>query len=125
MLKRRNMSHIKYHLSVKLAPVLVNVIIQESFKVPPARFEELEDTLCELKLKKTMWQAVKDWRAYVIDWKSTPMANVNTETINAKVQYYSKLVYQLARGLPGNPVVAMLKASVSDFKVTNSLMLHT
>ena len=85
--------------------------------MPLSRFEELEDTLCELKLKRTMWQAVRDWRAYVIDWRSTSMATVNMEAISGKVQYYSKLVYQLARGLSGNPVVAMLKANISDFKV--------
>jgi hypothetical protein len=38
------------------------------------------------------------------------------ETISTKVQYFIKLVY-LTRGLPGNPIVAMLKVHVSEFEV--------
>jgi hypothetical protein len=44
------------------------------------------------------------------------------EAISTKVQYYSKLVYQLTRGLPGNPIVAMLKAHVSGFPIQNCVV---
>lgn len=64
-----------------------------------------------------MWQAVRDWRTHVTEWKATALSAVNTETIHAKVQYYNKLVYQLERGLQGNPVVSMLKSNVAEFKV--------
>lgn len=56
------------------------------------------------------------------DWRAAPMASVNVDIISTKVQYYSKLVFQLARGLAGNPVVALLKSNISEFKVINNTL---
>ncbi|XP_071942686.1 dynein axonemal heavy chain 6-like [Antedon mediterranea] len=89
---------------------------QKNFKVEVTKYEELEETHAELKLKQLLWNSLEKWDVISQDWTEEPFDDIDPETISGTVQKYSKSVYQLEKGLPPNQVVPKLKSKVEDMK---------
>ncbi|XP_033099985.1 dynein heavy chain 6, axonemal-like [Anneissia japonica] len=89
---------------------------QKNFKVEVTKYEELEETHAELKLKQLLWNSLEEWDVISQDWTEKPFDDIDPETISGTVQKYGKSVYQLEKGLPPNQVVPKLKAKVEDMR---------
>ncbi|KAI8619311.1 dynein heavy chain and region D6 of dynein motor-domain-containing protein [Chytriomyces sp. MP71] len=77
---------------------------------------ELDDTLTEVRLKKTLWTSLKEWSDLAECWKSQHFDSLNMEEVNVQIQSFLKTVYSLDKGLPPNDVVPKLKAQVDEFR---------
>ncbi|XP_041356323.1 dynein heavy chain 6, axonemal-like isoform X2 [Gigantopelta aegis] len=85
---------------------------QKNFKVEVAKFDELEETHAELKLKELLWNAIDEWDTHLQEWTSEPFDTLDPEQMNTITMKYSKNVMQLEKGLPPNAVVPKLKEKV-------------
>jgi hypothetical protein len=65
---------------------------QDMFKVELSRFDELEVTYYDINLKKTLWQSLNEWQTLREEWNNTPFESIDADSINSKVQYYTKIV---------------------------------
>ena len=68
-------------------------------------------------LKKLLWQSLSEWQVLREEWNHSAFEGIDADGINAKVQYYNKILFQLEKGLIGNVVVSKLKELVEEFKV--------
>ncbi|CAM9594527.1 unnamed protein product [Heterosigma akashiwo] len=78
-------------------------------------FETLDEVVADMNLKLRLWKGVQEWQVLTQAWVGTPFKDVNSDELEKKVQYFSKLCHQATKGLPGNPVVPRLKSTVDDF----------
>ncbi|XP_055873384.1 dynein axonemal heavy chain 6-like isoform X2 [Biomphalaria glabrata] len=85
---------------------------QKSFKVEVAKFDALEETHAELKLKDILWNAIDEWDALMNDWTTITFDKLEPEQMNNTTLTYAKTVMQLEKGLPPNGVVPLLKEKV-------------
>lgn len=68
------------------------------FKVDLARFDDLEATYKDLNLKKMLWQSLSEWHILREQWNNTSFDSIDADAINNKVQYYTKIIFQLEKG---------------------------
>ncbi|BFZ25685.1 hypothetical protein BsWGS_28724 [Bradybaena similaris] len=87
---------------------------QKNFKVEVAKFDALEETHAELKLKDMLWNAIEEWDTFMNEWMMVPFDKLDPEQMNNTTLKYAKNVLQLEKGLPPNGVVPILKEKV-DF----------
>jgi dynein heavy chain len=89
---------------------------QKAFKVEVSRFEDLEETHAEVKLKQTLWLTQKSWEIDYTKWMQENFDELQPDTVGSNVLKYNKTVYQLEKGLPPNGVVPTLKFKVEAMK---------
>ena len=89
---------------------------QKQFQMEMTRFDELEETHAELKLKHTLWNVQGEFEQLSEDWKDTKLCDINPDSMGGQVTRYSKTTFQLDKGLPPNQIVPQLKAKVSQMK---------
>lgn len=65
-----------------------------------------------------LWTGLRDWLLLTTAWNNTVFGSINPEEVTQEVNKYSKLVAQVSRSMPDNPVVLKLKAMVEEFKLT-------
>ncbi|XP_012945207.1 dynein heavy chain 6, axonemal, partial [Aplysia californica] len=85
---------------------------QKNFKVEVTKFDALEETHAELKLKDMLWNAIDEWDVLLGDWTTVPFDTLDPEQMNNTTLRYAKSVMQLEKGLPPNGVVPLLKEKV-------------
>lgn len=111
-------------------------------QVEVTRFEELDETFAEVKLKQLVWDSQQDWERYfnewmtvssaftfckgisvsltilllALPWSQIPFDEFQPDTVHAQVTKFVKTVYQLEKGLPPNNVVPKLKKKVEAMK---------
>ncbi|CAB4027440.1 dynein heavy chain 6, axonemal-like isoform X1, partial [Paramuricea clavata] len=89
---------------------------QKNFKVEVTKFEELEETHAELKLKQTLWDSSVEWEVNHEDWMNAIFENIDPESLTNQVMKYHKVVLQLEKGLPPNAVVPQLRGKVDKMR---------
>ncbi|XP_022090689.1 dynein heavy chain 6, axonemal-like isoform X2 [Acanthaster planci] len=89
---------------------------QKNFKVEVFKYEELEETHAELKLKQLLWQSLEEWDQIAAQWTECEFDSLDPEELSATVARYAKSVHQLEKGLPPNHVVPKLKERVEGMR---------
>jgi dynein heavy chain len=89
---------------------------QKTFKVEVTRFDALEETHAEVKMKQTLWQSLSEWDIANEQWHSVLFEELNADSLSNTVAKYVKTVYQMEKGLPPNGVVPILKAKVESMR---------
>lgn len=89
---------------------------QKNFKVEVTKFDELEETIAEIKLKELLWNSIDEWDIYFDDWKEKQFEKIEPETLTQIVNKYGKNVFQIEKGLPPNNLVPLLKQRVEDMR---------
>ncbi|XP_028414460.1 dynein heavy chain 6, axonemal-like [Dendronephthya gigantea] len=89
---------------------------QKNFKVEVTKFEELEETHAELKLKQTLWNSRIEWEVNHEEWMNAIFENIDPELLTNHVMKYHKVVLQLEKGLPPNAVVPQLRGKVDNMR---------
>ncbi|XP_054751474.2 dynein axonemal heavy chain 6-like isoform X1 [Lytechinus pictus] len=85
---------------------------QKNFKVEVTKYEELEETHAELKLKQLLWDSLDEWDVMTTQWTEAEFNELDPEDLSTNVAKYGKSVHQLEKGLPPNHVVPKLKEKV-------------
>ena len=80
------------------------------------RFDELEETHAELKLKHTLWNVQGEFDQISQEWAQTKLSEIQPDSMSAQVVRYVKTTFQLDKGLPPNLIVPQLKAKVGQMK---------
>ncbi len=89
---------------------------QKNFKVEVTKFDELEETIAEIKLKELLWNSIDEWDKYYEEWKAARFDKLEPENLNQTVNKYGKNVYQIEKGLPPNNLLPKLKQRVDDIR---------
>ena len=58
---------------------------QKNFKVEVTKFDELEETIAEIKLKELLWNSLEEWDKYFEEWKVAKFEKLEPEQLNATV----------------------------------------
>jgi hypothetical protein len=87
------------------------------------RFDELKKTVDDIKLKKNLWDSLREFGEQTELWAKTKFAELDAEEMAASVQRYNKVVMAAERTLPINNVVPELKRAVETYKGTFLLSL--
>ena len=82
------------------------------------RFDELKKTVDDIKLKKNLWDSLREFGEQTELWAKTKFAELDAEEMAASVQRYNKVVMAAERTLPINNVVPELKRAVETYKGT-------
>ncbi|KAH8045613.1 dynein light chain binding protein [Aureococcus anophagefferens] len=80
-----------------------------------SRSETLCDYQGELGQDIDEYDTLDEWSGLTAEWVVTPLSEIDAVELEKHVQAYNKTVFQASKGLPGNPVVPKLKASVETF----------
>ena len=89
---------------------------QKNFKVEVTKFDELEETIGEIKLKELLWNSIDEWDTFFDEWKVARFDKIEPEALNQTVNKYGKYVYQIEKGLPPNSLLPKLKQRVEDMR---------
>ncbi|XP_035826580.1 dynein heavy chain 6, axonemal [Aplysia californica] len=89
---------------------------QKELKVEVTKFEYLEDSYSELKLRDTLWSSIDEFDSIVHDWMEMPFENIDPEEVTMTTLKFLKTAMTLEKGLPPNAVVNMLKTKVDAMK---------
>ncbi|XP_071825285.1 dynein axonemal heavy chain 6-like isoform X2 [Apostichopus japonicus] len=89
---------------------------QKNFKVEVTKYEELEETHAELKLKQLLWDSLEEWDQMTEAWVQSEFEQLDPEELSSSVGKYAKSVHQLEKGLPPNHVVPILKGKVETMR---------
>ena len=85
-------------------------------KVEVTKFDELEETIGEIKLKELLWNSIDEWDTFFEEWKTSKFEKIEPETLNGIVNKYGKNVYQIEKGLPPNTLLPKLKERVEAMR---------
>ncbi|XP_071788570.1 dynein axonemal heavy chain 6-like isoform X3 [Asterias amurensis] len=89
---------------------------QKNFKVEVTKYEELEETHAELKLKQLLWESLDEWDTIAAQWTDCDFDSLDPEELSSTVARFGKSVHQLEKGLPPNHVVPKLKERVEGMR---------
>lgn len=81
-----------------------------------AKFEELEETIAEIKLKELLWTSLEEWDKLCEEWRDERLDRLEPDQLNQIVNKYGKYVYQIEKGLPPNNLLPKLKERVEDMR---------
>ena len=82
------------------------------------RFEEMKDVVDDIRLKKKMWDSLRDFKALTEQWTKTQFNSLDAEEMSNEITATNKIVMNAERTLPTNNVVPVLKEMVTTFKNT-------
>lgn len=80
------------------------------------KFDALEETAAEMKLKQLLWSSIDEWDAMVNEWTDAEFESLDVELLNTQTNKYAKSVNQLEKGLPPNGLVPQLKDRVEGLR---------
>lgn len=89
---------------------------QKNFKVEVTKFDALEETAAEMKLKQLLWSSLDEWDAMISEWTVAVFESLDVENLNSQTMKYAKSVNQLEKGLPPNGLVPQLKERVESLR---------
>ena len=88
------------------------------------QFVDVEDVKREVEDRISLWNALSEWSNKVDDWKQSPFAEIDTDTISKEADAYTKTVVRCQRGLPeGSSAVLHLRNQVFEFKATMPIVI--
>ena len=90
--------------------------MQDTFHISQYEFTQLRDTISQYKLKIEIWSKLDTWNKSMKEWKSADFLGLDVEKMVGDVAAYFKDVHKMVKRLPQDPVVAMFRESVEDFK---------
>ena len=80
------------------------------------KFDALEETAAEMKLKQLLWSCIDEWDAMIHEWTAASFESLDVEHLTAQTMKYAKAVNQLEKGLPPNGLVPQLKERVESLR---------
>lgn len=80
------------------------------------KFDELEETIAEIKLKELLWTSLDEWDKMYAVWSGERLDRLEMDALNQNVNKYGKYVYQIEKGLPPNTLVPKLRERVDDMR---------
>ncbi|XP_037101848.1 dynein heavy chain 6, axonemal [Syngnathus acus] len=91
---------------------------QKQFKViwRVTKFDDLDELKGEFRLKRLLWDSMKEWDLLQERWRQTTLEKLDMEQLNSQVNKYNKYINQMEKGLPRNNVVPLLKEKVEIMK---------
>lgn len=89
---------------------------QKNFKVEVTKYEDLDDTYSEVKLKQLLWESQKEWKQMHEGWMKMDISSIQPDGMNGQVMKFAKSIHQLEKGLPPNFLVPKLKAKVEEMR---------
>lgn len=89
---------------------------QKNFKVEVTKYEDLDDTYSEVKLKQLLWESQKEWETMHEGWMKMDISTIQPDAMNGQVMKFAKNIHQLEKGLPPNFLVPKLKAKVEEMR---------
>ena len=60
---------------------------QKNFKVEVTKFEELDDTYSEVRLKQLLWESQKEWETMYEDWMKVSRRTRHTHILHTLYMY--------------------------------------
>ena len=66
------------------------------------RFDELKQTVDDIKLKKNLWDSLREFGEQTALWAKTKFVELDADEMAASVQRYNKVVMAAERTLPIN-----------------------
>jgi len=91
---------------------------ESTLGLPLSRYDQLDEVKQDLNIKSKLWEATDKWRLKSQEWCGMVFESVDPTSISQEVEQYIKVALQAEKALPGNPVAAMLKGHVNDFRRT-------
>ncbi|CAH0703556.1 unnamed protein product [Spodoptera exigua] len=89
---------------------------QKIFKIPPARLEQLDEAVNDVKLRQLLWQSSKEWNDTYKHWCECPFNKLDVDEIQTITVNFGKVFNQLDKGIPPNKIVPKCKATVDIIK---------
>ncbi|KNC55308.1 dynein heavy chain [Thecamonas trahens ATCC 50062] len=97
---------------------------QSLFEVEsPHAYDSLTDAMDVYTMRRTIWSELHAWNDNVASWRSAVFRTVDTNEVKAAVQTSYAKAFKMAHKLPDDPVVALWKSSVEEFKLHLPLIL--
>lgn len=79
---------------------------------PPAEYEEMEETILEIGMKRRLWQSIVDIQTSSGEWFESFFKDVDANAMEQAVAQYGKVAYQVQKALPKNQAIAVLRDEV-------------
>ncbi|XP_049884905.1 dynein axonemal heavy chain 6 [Pectinophora gossypiella] len=89
---------------------------QKIFKIPPARLEQLDEAINDVKLRQMLWKSSKQWLDLYNSWFDAPFNTLDVDEIQATTINFGKIFNQLDKGLPINKIVPKCKRTIDIIK---------
>ncbi len=88
----------------------------DKFNMPQPKLQDVEDVAAIVNLKHQLWETLATWDDTADEWLATSFNELDTDAIQARVTRASKTVFMLDKGLPGSPVVPVVRSKVDRIK---------
>ncbi|XP_022832877.1 dynein heavy chain 6, axonemal [Spodoptera litura] len=89
---------------------------QKIFKIPPARLEQLDEAINDVKLRQLLWKSSKEWNDMYKSWCEAPFNTLDVDEIQTTTINFAKIFNQLDKGVPPNKIVPKCKATIDIIK---------
>ncbi|CAH4038360.1 unnamed protein product [Pieris brassicae] len=89
---------------------------QKVFKIPPARLEQLDEAINDVKLRQMLWKNSKEWNESYTAWYEVPFNTLDIDEIQTTTINFGKAFNQLDKGLPPNKIVPGCKETIDIIK---------
>ncbi|XP_050361252.1 dynein axonemal heavy chain 6 [Nymphalis io] len=89
---------------------------QKIFKMPPARLEQLDEAITDVKLRQMLWKSAKEWNDAYRTWYEVPFNTLDMDEIQTTTTNFGKVFNQLDKGLPPNRIVPGCKETIDIIK---------
>ncbi|XP_047524724.1 dynein axonemal heavy chain 6 [Pieris napi] len=89
---------------------------QKVFKIPPARLEQLDEAINDVKLRQMLWKNSKEWNECYAAWYEVPFNTLDIDEIQTITINFGKAFNQLDKGLPPNKIVPGCKETIDIIK---------
>ncbi|KAJ8737210.1 hypothetical protein PYW07_000481 [Mythimna separata] len=89
---------------------------QKLFKIPPARLEQLDEAINDVRLRQLLWKSSKEWMDLYQSWIDAPFNTLDIDEIQTNTINFGKVFNQLDKGIPPNKIVPKCKASIDVIK---------
>ncbi|XP_053624487.1 dynein axonemal heavy chain 6 isoform X1 [Plodia interpunctella] len=89
---------------------------QKIFKIPPARFEALDEAINDVKLRQSLWRSSREWMDLFHSWGDAPFNTLDMEEIQNTTIAYGKIFNQLDKGMPPNKILPRCKETIDIIK---------
>ncbi|XP_063373463.1 dynein axonemal heavy chain 6 [Cydia amplana] len=97
---------------------------QKIFKIPPARMEQLDEAINDVKLRQLLWKASKEWNEFFTQLYEQPFNTINIDDVQNTTINYGKIFNQLDKGLPPNKILPTCKARIEIVKEKLPVMTY-
>ncbi|XP_037299908.1 dynein heavy chain 6, axonemal isoform X2 [Manduca sexta] len=97
---------------------------QKIFKIPPARLEQLDEAINDVKLRQLLWTSSKEWEDMFKSWYENPFNTLDIDEIQTITINFGKVFNQLDKGLPPNKIVPKCKETIDIIKEKLPVMTY-